>query len=168
MNSEHNGNTGANRNVCEITDTIEKHTTTNECDSDQKDQNEIMDSENDVDCDNPVEVQEEVQNKASLNTATCVQPVNGSEIQITNVLNIAPAEGQTPTTYFQQPKWEALCFPKLFHTGLNTFNTNRPVKQSLKKYFSQRLTNKDPRFSERTEYIFQALDATEKYHILDY
>lgn len=77
-------------------------------------------------------------------------------------LNIAPAEGQTPTTYFKQPQWEALCFSKLFPTGLDKFNSNRPVKLSMKKYFSQRLTNNDPRFSECTEYIFQALDATEK------
>lgn len=41
--------------------------------------------------------------KAPLNAMTCIQPVNGPELKMANVLNIAPAEGQTPTTYFKQP-----------------------------------------------------------------
>ena len=123
---------------------------------------EIIDSEDEVENENQPDIQQELQNKSSLNSATCMQPVNGPEMKTNNILNIAPAEGQKPTTYYKQPNWEALCFPKLFPKGFYTFNSTREIKLSLKKYFNQRLTSKDTRFSETTEYIFQSLDSTER------
>ena len=121
---------------------------------------EIIDSE--VENENQPDIQRELQYKSSLNFVTCMQPVNGAEMKTNNILNIAPAEGQKPTTYYKEPHCKALCFPKLFPKGLNTFNSAREIKLSLKKYLNQRLTSKDTRFSETTEYIFQSLDSTER------
>ncbi|WAR15763.1 hypothetical protein MAR_005868 [Mya arenaria] len=106
----------SHRNECEASDTHEGQKPSHN--------NEVTDSEDEVDCDNPIEIQEELLNKASLNAVTCIQSVNGPEVQTAHVKNIAPAEGQTPTSYFKQPE------------------LGGPY---LKKYFNQRLTNKDPR-----------------------
>ena len=85
---------------------------------------EIIDSEDEVDRDNPAAFVEEQSLKQSLNA---VYPENGPSLSSHQVLNIAPAEGQTPTSIFYQDFWETMAFPTLFPSGKNTFHEKRPV-----------------------------------------
>ena len=127
----------------------------------------IVDSEDEIDNENPPEVVEYLQQKNCVNSNTCFQQIHGPNVTTDNVLNIAPAEGQRPTTFFNEKNWEALAFPKLFPTGKFTFNYQREKSISKKKYFSARLLHKDGRFSETTEYIFHALDILERQTLTD-
>ena len=97
----------------------------------------VVDSEDEIDNDNPPEVVEYLQQKSCINSNTCFQQIHGPNVSTDNVLNVAPAEGQRPTTYFNEQNWEALAFPKLFPTGKFTFSHQRE-----KKYFSARFYTK--------------------------
>ena len=110
---------------------------------------------------------EYLQQKSCINSKTCFQQIHGPNVSTDNVLNVAPAEGQRPTKYFNEQNWEALAFPKLFPTGKFTFNHQREKSLRKKKYFSARLLNKDGRFAETSEYIFHALDILERQTLTD-
>ena len=122
----------------------------------------IVDSEDEVDNDNPPEVAEYLKQKNAINSNTCLQEIHGPNLTTGDILNIAPAEAQRPTTYYKENNWEALAFPKLFPLGKYIFNYQRAKTISKKKYFSARLLNKDGRFAETSEYIFHALDILER------
>lgn len=84
VNSTNTGNSEGNINLCEINDNIEDNTTTSQCEpyqEDNRNKDDVTDSEDEVDCDNPIEIQEELQTKSSLSAVTCVRPVNGPEVQ---------------------------------------------------------------------------------------
>ena len=38
------------------------------------------------------------------------------------IVNIAPKEGQNPVSFTWEPNWEALAFPKDYSTGRNQFS----------------------------------------------
>ena len=123
----------------------------------------ILDSEDEVDETNPPEIVELLRQKASINSnTTCIRPFCGPEVSTKDVLNLAPAEGQRPIPPYKEPNWEAMAFPNLFPSGKNTLNTERKMKISRKKYFKARLLHKDGRFAESSEYIFQVLDFLER------
>ena len=135
----------------------------NEVNSVQEENSEqIVDSEDEVDNDNPPEVVEYLQQKSSINSTTCVASMHGPNVSAKNIVNLAPAEGQRPTSCYDEPNWEAMAFPRLFPTGQNTYNTERLVPTSPKQYFISRLLHKDGRFAETPEYIFQSLDILER------
>ena len=125
---------------------------------------EILDSEDEVEEENPLAITDELIYTRSVNDNTCIQPVHGPDIPPNKVLNLAPGEGQYPTSRIKEPHWEAMAFPKLFPTGTNTYHTDDPrsVKITEKKYVNSRLLSKDTRFSESPEYAFQALDWLER------
>ena len=127
----------------------------------------IVDSEDEVDNDNPPEVAEYLKQKNPINSNTCLQEIHGPNLTTGDILNIAPAEAQRPTTYFKEENWEALAFPKLFPLGKYTFNYQRAKTISKKKCFSARILNKDGRFAETSEYIFHALDILERQTLAD-
>ena len=136
-----------------------------ECDMQVNDcnkQEEVdIDSEDEVENDNPENIKEELILRKSLNTSTCLYPKEGPSIKTNEILNIAPGEGQVPTHIFYEKDWEALAFPYLFPSGANTFNVSRETKLTAKKYINARLLSSDKRFSESTEYIFQCLHWSE-------
>ena len=117
----------------------------------------LTDSEDEVEKDTPAEVKQQLKNKRSLNTTTCLQPTHGPSVSTEQILDIAPAEGQIPVSATSQPDWEAMAFPKLFAIGKGHFNDTRPVKITPAKYLNARLQNADDRFATSTEYIFQGL-----------
>lgn len=88
---------------------------------------------------------------------TCLQPLDLSQIVTEHmsdkVLCIAPGEGQELVSVFDT---EGKAFATLFPDGTNTFNQERPVKISAKRYFNARLFSYDTRFAQNAEYIFFA------------
>ncbi|XP_062618879.1 uncharacterized protein LOC134280486 [Saccostrea cucullata] len=125
----------------------------------------IVDSEDEVDEAAPAEVREHIQQKEALNYVTCFQPTHGPTVGSDAIINIAPAEGQRPSSTYTEPNWEYLAFPHLFPHGKNSINVKRVVKLSEKKYANVRLLSTDTRFSECPEYVFQMLDLLEKQQV---
>ena len=59
---------------------------------------------------------------------TVVYNVNGPSISLSEIVNIAPGEGQIPVCFTTEPNWEVLAFPKDFSTGRKHFNEERELK----------------------------------------
>ncbi|XP_070573805.1 uncharacterized protein [Ptychodera flava] len=117
----------------------------------------LVDSEEEVDDDNPDHVKTELNLKKSINSSTCLYPKCGPNVKTNQILHLSPGEGQRPTHVFYEKDWEALTFPTLFPSGTNTFNEERDVRITVKKYINARLLSSDTRFAESTEYTFQCL-----------
>ena len=47
--------------------------------------------------------------------------IDGPNISASEIVNIAPGEGQIPVSFTSEPNWEALAFPKDYSTGRNHF-----------------------------------------------
>ncbi|XP_072314552.1 uncharacterized protein [Eucyclogobius newberryi] len=67
------------------------------------------------------------------------------------VLNLAPAEGNSPVSLLKDKENEAKCF------GRNTFHTPRKTRLTLCRYFVNRLMHVDGRFAEKFKFLFLAL-----------
>ena len=57
---------------------------------------------------------------------TVMYNVGGPIISPSEIVNIAPGEGQIPVSFTSEPNWEALAFPKDYSTGRNHFNPLLP------------------------------------------
>jgi hypothetical protein len=101
---------------------------------------EIVDSEDEVEQDNPLNVTKELANSRSINNSTCILLSHGPDVPANQVLNLAPGEGQIPTSVTKEPQWEAMAFPKLFPTGEHTYHTTSPRITTLwaRKYINAR------------------------------
>ncbi|XP_026099002.1 uncharacterized protein LOC113070058 [Carassius auratus] len=125
----------------------------------QQDVVEKIDDENDLD-----EQQEEdltyIKEQSGLLSDTSLQPVDiGSEVidqHFQDVLNLAPAEGNSPVSLLSDRSNEAKCFPVLYPTGGPTFHDKREVKITLSRYLNARILNADGRFARSTDFIFYA------------
>ncbi len=151
----------------------------------KNDDEEIIDSEDEVELGNPSEFLDNLLNSRQVNNSTCIYPTLGPEpehhlnpftgiqtaqnnekspscsTQATNkTINIAPGEGKIPLSRAKEPGWEAMAHPVLHPTGTTTYYTptERKTKLSSKKYVNARLLHKDGRFAESTEFCFSALD----------
>ncbi|XP_030284360.1 uncharacterized protein LOC115588118 [Sparus aurata] len=91
---------------------------------------------------------------------TCLMPVDiGQETldqYFDNILNLAPAEGNSPVRLLSDHTNEAKCFPVLFPTGHGTYHDSRPHRLTLSRYFNNRILHADGRFAQNVEYIFFA------------
>ena len=47
---------------------------------------------------------------------------DGPDISPSEIVNIAPGQGQIPVSFTSEPNWEVLAFPKGYSTGRNHFN----------------------------------------------
>ena len=61
-------------------------------------------------------------NESSSAFPTVMYNVDGPNISPSEVINIAPGEGQIPVDFSSDSNWEALAFPKDYATGRNHFN----------------------------------------------
>ena len=93
---------------------------------------------------------------------TVMYNVDGPNISLSEIFNIAPGEGQIPVSFTSEPNWEALAFPKDFCTGRNHFNEEREIPITPSKYVHTRLKCCDDRFAANPQYIFHALDWIER------
>ncbi|XP_052393335.1 uncharacterized protein LOC127941915 isoform X1 [Carassius gibelio] len=128
---------------------------------DEMEQQDIVEKidENDLD-----EQQEEdltyIKEQSGLLSDTSLQPVDiGSEVidqHFQDVLNLAPAEGNSPVSLLSDRSNEAKCFPVLYPTGGPTFHDKRDVKITLSRYLNARILNADGRFARSTDFIFYA------------
>ena len=73
-----------------------------------------------------------------------------------DILNLAPAEGNSPVRLLSDHTNEAKCFPVLFPTGHGTYHDSRPHRLTLSRYFNNRILHADGRFAQNVEYIFFA------------
>ncbi|XP_034567817.1 uncharacterized protein LOC117832690 isoform X2 [Notolabrus celidotus] len=90
---------------------------------------------------------------------SCLQPRDVSEEILCfsdSTYSVAPAEGNSPVSFFKTPKLEAMAFPVQFPTGVNTLDENRPMKLTPGAYFKARLFGVDDRFARDTNYLFFA------------
>ncbi|KAK6165196.1 hypothetical protein SNE40_023581 [Patella caerulea] len=91
--------------------------------------------------------------------STCLQPVDLAQEILDNadsIFSISPTENKNPVKILTDKTNEAMCFPTLFPTGLNTFADNRDERITLGRYLHCRLMNVDNRFAKNTDYIFYA------------
>ncbi|XP_029954136.1 uncharacterized protein LOC115393324 isoform X3 [Salarias fasciatus] len=91
---------------------------------------------------------------------TCLMPVDiGQEAldqYFEDIVNVAPAEGNSPVRMLSDDSNEAKCFPVLFPLGQKTFHHVRSHALTLSRYFNNRIMHADGRFSQNVEYIFFA------------
>ncbi|XP_029910642.1 uncharacterized protein LOC115361416 [Myripristis murdjan] len=91
---------------------------------------------------------------------TCLMPVDiGQEAldqYFKDILNIAPAEGNSPVRMLSDHTNEAKCFPVLFPTGGKTYHDGRWHDLTLARYLNNRIMHADGRFARNVEYIFFA------------
>ena len=115
-----------------------------------------------IDSDDDVEGNERELNQSSPPFPTVMYNVDGPNISPSKIVNIAPGEGQIPVSFTSEPNWEALAFPKEYSAGRNHFNEEREIPITPPKYVHARLKCCDDRFAANLQYIFHALDWTEK------
>lgn len=72
----------------------------------------------------------------------------------TEIFEIAPGEGQVPTSILNDQYCEELSFPILFSLGEFGYKVERDVKLSPVKYFNQRLLHYKQTFASSSDYIF--------------
>ena len=128
-----------------------------ECDSDN---DKEIDSDDEMQADD--NMQEKKKRHSSVPFPTVLHNIDGPNVAPSQVLNIAPGEGQIPVSFTSEPDWEALCFPKLYPTGTNHFNQEREVRITVSKYLHGRFKHCDDRFSSNPQYIFHAMDWMER------
>ncbi|XP_044221305.1 uncharacterized protein LOC122991901 isoform X4 [Thunnus albacares] len=91
---------------------------------------------------------------------TCLMPIDiGQEAldqYFDDIVNIAPAEGNSPVRVLSDHTNEAKCFPVLFPLGSKTFHDSRSYRLTLSRYFNNRIMHADGRFAQNVEYIFFA------------
>jgi len=100
-----------------------------------------------------------------LSFSTCLQPTDPQ--YTATALCVAPAEGQHPMYFMLDHSCEALTFPAKFPFGAGTFTDERDVPITVKKYFVQRLLNRDKRFASDASYLFFAQYICEMKQIRD-
>ncbi|KAI7790400.1 hypothetical protein IRJ41_003612 [Triplophysa rosa] len=111
-----------------------------------------------------------IKEQGGLLSDTSLQPVDiGSEIidqHFRDVLNVAPAEGNSPVRLLADETNEAKCFPILFPTSGPTFHDDREVRITLSRNLNARILNADGRFARITDLIFYAQYLSELDQIL--
>ena len=86
--------------------------------------------------------------------------VDGSNISPSEIVNIAPGEGQIPVSFTLEPNQEATEFPKTCSAGRNNLIEERQIPITPSKFVHVRLKCFDDRFAANPQYIFHALVAS--------
>ena len=118
------------------------------------------DSDDDIEGNNKLKERE--MKMSSLPFPTVMHNIDGPNISSSEIVNIAPGEGQIPVSFASEPNWEALAFPKEYSTGINHFNEDRDNPITPSNYVHTRLKCCDDRFASNSQYIFHALDWIER------
>ena len=88
---------------------------------------------------------------------TFMYNINGKNISPSDIVNIAPREGQIHVSFASEHNLEALAFPKDQSTGRNHINKEREIPATPSKYFHIRLKYCDDIFAANPLHIFPAL-----------
>ena len=133
--------------------TDENTSTENDEVTDSDDNNNIKDNNH---------IKEKEIRMSSVPYPTVMHNIDGPNISASEIVNIAPGEGQIPVSFTSEPDWEALSFPKDYSIGKNHYNEERKIQVTPSKYIHARLKCCDDRFASNPQYIFQALDWIER------
>lgn len=102
---------------------------------------------------------------------SCLQPVDVAQEVLDHffddVFNIAPAEGNNPVRMLQEAGNEAKTFPCHFPSGRFSFDEQRDKRETLARYFNNRLMNADNRFAKDTNYIFYSQYMSELNQVIE-
>ena len=79
-----------------------------------------------------------------------------------NELSFAPGEGKVPENILQTDNWDIDAFPMKHPDGRNGMHQDRERRLSDQYYMTQRLRNRDSRFSSDPSYIFACAAYLEK------
>ena len=85
----------------------------------------------------------------------------------TDIICVAPAEGEKPLNIMTDTNFEAMSNPDKFPYGNGTFSSDRPRKLTCRKYFNQRLLDVDGRFARDLDYLFVAQYIVEAKQVQD-
>ena len=78
-------------------------------------------------------------------------------------ITVAPGEGQQPISVLFDKGWDVKAYPHLHNAdGSNGKDHERDVKLTDQRYFIQRITNREKRFSDCPEYLFSAVGYIEQ------
>ena len=79
-----------------------------------------------------------------------------------NFADVAPGQGQIPTSVLKEPEWDIKTYPHLYPDGKNGMNTKgRQSNLSKQQYIVQRLKNVDKRYANDPAYLFSAISYIE-------
>ena len=98
---------------------------------------------------------------------TALHNPDGPNVNMEEILNIAPGEGQIPVATTSEPNWEPRAFVKHYSEGKFHYNTARNVKITPSKYIHAHLKSCDARFASDPQYIFQCLNWIERETIMN-
>ena len=71
--------------------------------------------------------------------------------------DVAPGEGQIPTSVLKEKQWDIKTYPNLYPDGKNGMNAEgRQVNLSNQQYIKQRLFNVDKRYANDPAFLFSA------------
>ena len=123
------------------------------------------DSENDDNLTNDVQIAQEQSDSGQegdmpnggLAIESCIQPRNIRDEILAfgdGIYSVAPAQRNSPVSFFKTPKLEAMAFPVQFPTGQNTLDDRRQYRLTPLSYFKFRLLNVDDRFARDQLFIF--------------
>ena len=79
--------------------------------------------------------------------------VDGPYIDLSQMVNIVPAEGQITVSHTNEPDWEVLAHPKEFSTDQFHCNSNREKPNTVLKYIYSRLKNHNTKYAENPKYL---------------
>ena len=113
------------------------------------------DSDENIDGNDPIK--EKQKNMSAVPHPTVMHNIDGPNISTSEIVNIAPGEGQIPVSFTSGPNLEALAFERNYSTGENNYNEERKVRITPSKYVHARLKCCDDRFATNPQYIFQSL-----------
>ena len=78
-------------------------------------------NDDEMDSDDNIEGNDHLKEKeikmSSVPYPTVMHNIDGPNISPSEIVNIAPGEGQIPVSFTSEPDWEALSFPKDYSTG---------------------------------------------------
>ena len=80
-------------------------------------------------------------------------------------LIVAPGQGKSQISVFNDKFWEELAFPYLFPDGKFGYKVERDIPICPVKYFNQRLLNYTQRFAGDADYIFFARSVIEQHYL---
>ncbi|XP_008400600.1 uncharacterized protein LOC103460273 isoform X2 [Poecilia reticulata] len=95
---------------------------------------------------------------------SCLQPPDISEEILCfseSTYCLAPAQSNSPVSFFKTPNLESMSFPVQFPTSENTLDTRRLIKVTPSGYFKSWLFHVDNRFARDPTYLFFAQFVTE-------
>ena len=84
-----------------------------------------------------------------------------SDNQLNNI-SFAPGEGKVPENILKTDKWDIEAFPMKHPDGRNGIHESRDRRLTDQQYITQRLRNKDSRFSSDPSYVFACAAYLEK------